>query len=147
MIIYKVYIIVATNKRKKPLSTDNLDQPIEHAQKVPHLSPKSCHSCTLWFRERRNWSVVVTELMLVSRPHANTSNPDVYWRKQPNRQNRLELCHRNPNILERMLNRIALSNSAVGKCASMQVTKQPEHGRTSTTKEQKWSSFQGSYDQ
>ena len=39
MIIYKVYIIVATNKRKKPLSTDNLDQPIEHAQKVATSLP------------------------------------------------------------------------------------------------------------
>ena len=34
-------------------------------------------------------------------------------------------------------NRIALSNSSAWKCAPMQVIKQPEHGRTSTTEEQK----------
>ena len=33
-----------------------------------------------------------------------------------------------------------------GKCTRMQVKKQPEHGRTSTTKEQKYSSFQTNYD-
>ena len=41
---------------------------------------------------------------------------------------------------------IALSNSTAGKCVPMQVIKQPEHGRTSTTKEQKGSSFQINYD-
>ena len=30
------------------------------------------------------------------RLHANTSSPDVYWRRWPNRQTHLELCHRNP---------------------------------------------------
>ena len=30
-----------------------------------------------------------------------------------------------------------VSNSTAGKCAPMQVIKQPEHGRTSTTEEQK----------
>ena len=39
----------------------------------------------------------------------------------------------------------AISNSTVGKCAPMQVIKQPEHGRTSASKEQKWSSFQTNY--
>ena len=34
-----------------------------------------------------------------------------------------------------------------GEVRTMQVIKQPEHGRTSTTKEQKWSSFQTNYDQ
>ena len=48
-----------------------------------------------------------------------------------------ELCHRNPDILERVLNWITLSNSTVGKCAPMQVIKQAEHGRTSITEEQK----------
>ena len=43
----------------------------------------------------------------------------------------------NPGILERVLNQIVLSNSTVGKCTPMQVIKQPEHGRTSTTEEQK----------
>ena len=33
-----------------------------------------------------------------------------------------------------------------GKCAPTQAIKQPEHGRTSTTEEQKWSSFQANYD-
>ena len=32
---------------------------------------------------------------------------------------------------------MALSNSTVGKCAPMQVIKQPDHGRTSTNEEQK----------
>ena len=31
--------------------------------------------------------------------------------------------------------------STAGKCRSMQVIKQPEHGRDLTTEEQKWSSF------
>ena len=47
-----------------------------------------------------------------------------------------KLCHRNPEILERVLNGIALSNATTGNCASMQVIKQPERGRTSTTEEQ-----------
>ena len=37
--------------------------------------------------------------------------------------------------------------STTVECAAMQVIKQPEHGRTSTTEEQKWSSFQTNYDQ
>ena len=48
----------------------------------------------------------------------------------------LELCHRNPEILERVLNEIVLSNSTPGNCRSMQVVKQPEHGKASTSKEQ-----------
>ena len=40
------------------------------------------------------------------------------------------------------VNMIALSNPTVGKCTTMEIMKQTEHGRTSTTKEQKWSSFQ-----
>ena len=58
----------------------------------------------------------------------------------PNKQTHLELCHRNSGVLQRILNPIMLSNSTVGKCAPMQVIKQPDHGRT--TEEQKWSSFQ-----
>ena len=38
-------------------------------------------------------------------------------------------------------------HSSAGKCAPRQVIKQPEHGGTSTTTEQKWSSFQTNYDQ
>ena len=45
--------------------------------------------------------------------------------------------HKNPDILGRVLSRIPLSNSTMGKCAHMQVIKQPEHGKNSTTKEQK----------
>ena len=45
-----------------------------------------------------------------------------------------------------MLNWIPLSISTVGKCAHMQVKKQPEHGEASTTKEQKCFSFQTNYD-
>ena len=37
-----------------------------------------------------------------------------------------------------MLNRIVLPISTVEKCAPMQVVKQPEHRRASTTEEQKW---------
>ena len=53
----------------------------------------------------------------------------------------LELCHKNLGILESMRNQIVLSNFTEGKCAPMQVIKHPEHGRTSTTEEQKLSSF------
>ena len=42
---------------------------------------------------------------------------------------------------EPSLNRILLSNSTAGKCAPMQVIKQPEHGKTLT----KWSYFQSNY--
>ena len=58
----------------------------------------------------------------------------------------LELYHRNPGILERVLNWVTLANSTAEKCAPMQVMKQPEHGRTSTSEEQKWPSFQANYD-
>ena len=60
---------------------------------------------------------------------------EMYWGKRPNRWAHLELCHRNHDILERVLNWIVLSNSTVGKCPLMQVIKQPEHGRTSIIKE------------
>ena len=65
----------------------------------------------------------------------NTSSPDIYWRKQLNQQAHLELGHRNPGILGRVLNQIALSNSTATKCAPMQVIKQQECGRTSTVEE------------
>ena len=45
-----------------------------------------------------------------------------------------------------MLNQITLSNSTAGKCAPMQVVKQPEQGKASTNEEQKCSSFQTNYD-
>ena len=47
--------------------------------------------------------------------------------------------------LSKGLNRIALSISTVEKCAPLQVVKQPEQGKASTTKEQKCSSFQTNY--
>ena len=50
------------------------------------------------------------------------------------------------DALEKVRNQIALSNSTAGKCTSMQVIKQPENGRISTIKEQKWSYFQTNYD-
>ena len=116
-------------------------------KKLPHLPPKSWNNFIWWFKKEPNWGIAkVMQVRLVLRLYANTSSPSIYWRKQLNQQAHLELCHRNPDILERMLNRIALSNSTAGKCAPMQVIKQPEHGRTSTTKEQKCSSFQTKYD-
>ena len=41
------------------------------------------------------------------------------------------------DILERVLNWIAFSNSTAGKCTPMLVIKQQEHETTSTTNEQK----------
>ena len=49
----------------------------------------------------------------------------------------LEQCHRNPDVLERVPNRIMLSNSTMRMCAPMQAVKQPKHERTSSTEEQK----------
>ena len=57
----------------------------------------------------------------------------------------MELWYRNPNTLERVLNQIALSTSIAGKCAPMQVVKQPEYGPALATKEQKCPSFQMNY--
>ena len=111
--------------------------------------PECCWGCVSMKIHPKNDHILtanVAALRLMSRLHANTLRPDVYWRKWPNQQAYLELCHWNPDILERVLNQIALSNSTVGKCVPMQVTKQTEHGRTSTTKKQKWSSFQMNYD-
>ena len=45
-----------------------------------------------------------------------------------------------------MLNRIALSILTVEKCTPMQLVKQPEQWKASTTEEQKCSSFQTNYD-
>ena len=104
--------------------------------KLPHLPPKSCHFSQC-FKESHNWSIAVTQFKSVSRLHVNASSPGIYGRKRPNQRVYLEPCHRNPDILERVLNWIALSNSTAGKSAPMQVIKQPEHWRTSTTKEQK----------
>ena len=69
---------------------------------------------------------------------------DIYWRKQPNWLAYLELSHRNPDVLERVLNQIVIQSTAK-KCTPMQIIKYLEHGRTSTTEEQKWSSFQTNY--
>ena len=96
------------------------------------IHPKSCCNFTHWFRESCSWSIVVTVKVGVE-----ATSPGVYQRKRPNWQAHLELCHRNPDILERVLNQIALSKLTLRKCAPVQVINRPEHGRTSTTKEQK----------
>ena len=87
-----------------------------------HLPPKSCCNFTLQFKVGSSWSIVITELKSVLKLHANTSSHNAYWRKRPNRRTHLELSHRNPDALERVLNWIALSNSTVGKNAPMQVS-------------------------
>ena len=69
--------------------------------------------------------------MLALQSLTNIEGNDQTWER-----GHLKLCHRNHDILERLLNRIVLSNSTAGKCALMQVMKQPEQGRTSTTEEQ-----------
>ena len=38
-------------------------------KKFLHLSPKSCGNFTQWFKEGHSWSIVVTQLRLVSRLH------------------------------------------------------------------------------
>ena len=73
----------------------------------------------------------VTQLRSVPKLHGNPLIHDLYWRKQPNWQAHLELCHMNPDILEQVLKQIPLSNSIAGKWAHMQVIKQTEHGRIS----------------
>ena len=45
-----------------------------------------------------------------------------------------------------MLNQILLSIWTVEDCAAMQIVKQQEHRKASTTKEEKCSSFQSNYD-
>ena len=70
-------------------------------------------------RREHCWSYIVsafenktTNLVVEGRVQledsSHTSISDVYWRKQLNRQAHLELCHRNPDILERVLNQITL---------------------------------------
>ena len=110
--------------------------PGENTAGVTQYLPLRIQTKTQWFREGCGWSIVVAQLRSVLRLHANTLIPDIYRRYRLNWQVHLELCHRNPDILERVLNRIAISNSTAGKCAPMQVIKQPEHERTSTTEEQ-----------
>ena len=87
----------------------------EYTQKLPLLLPKSWNNFTWWLKKGCNRGIAkVTQLRLVSRLHANTSSPGIYWRKLPNWQAHLELCYRNPDILERVLNQITLSNSTWG---------------------------------
>ena len=112
-------------------------------KKLLHLPPNSCLNFTQWFKEGHSWSISSHIVKAnVGATYANTSSSHVHWRKWPNWQAHLEFCHKNPDILERVLNWIELSNSTMGKYTPMQVMKQPKHGRTSTTEEQKWSSFQ-----
>ena len=54
-------------------------------KKLPHLPSRSWNNFSWWFKKGHNWGIVrVTQLRLVLRLHANTSCPDVYWRKRPN---------------------------------------------------------------
>ena len=73
-------------------------------KKFLHLAPKSCRNFTWWFKEGCNWSIAVIQLRSVLRLHANTLNPGVYLRKWLKRQAHVELCHKNPDILKRVLN-------------------------------------------
>ena len=47
-------------------------------------------------------SYIVTLILTLNKFHkqANKQILDVYWRKRPNRQAHLELCHKNPDILD-----------------------------------------------
>ena len=55
-----------------------------------------------------------------------------------NWQAHLKLCHRQSDSLK---NRVALFNSTAGKYTSMQVAREPEHGRASKAEGQKCLSF------
>ena len=74
--------------------------------------------------------------------YANTSSPGLYWKTRPNQQNRLELCHRYPDIPLR----------AEPDCIihlnyrEVRTVKQPEQKKSSTTDKLKCSSFQTNYD-
>ena len=117
----------------------------EYTQKVAAFSPKKLLQIYLVVKERCSCSIVATYLRLVSRLHANTSSL-TYSKKWLNLWAHLELCHSNPDILERVLNQFILSNSTARNWAPMQVIKLPEHLRTSATNDQKWSPFQTNYD-
>ena len=118
-----------------------VSDPQESAAGVMYLSmrihPRSCCVFAFWFKEGFGWRTVVTKLRLVSRLHGNTLSPDIYLRKPATRWVHLELCYRNPDILKKILNWIALSSATARKYTPMQDIKQPEHGRTSTTKDKK----------
>ena len=73
----------------------------------------------------------------VLRLHSNTSNPGVYWRNRPNQWAHLQLCHRNSDILEECWTGSRYPTQLQGGLHSCKFIKQPEHGRTSTTKDQK----------
>ena len=114
----------------------------KYTQKVAASSPWTLPQLYLVFRGRAQ---LEHSSHIVKMLHANTSSPDVDWRKQLNRRAHLKLSHVNPDILERVLYQIALSISTAGKWAPMN-KKQPEHGRTLTTEEQRRSSAQANYD-
>ena len=71
-----------------------------------------------------------SRIRMVLRLHPNTSIPDIYWRKRPNWQAHLELCHRNPDIQERDLNQIALCNSTVGELQQLRNKNDPPFRQT-----------------
>ena len=104
-------------------SAMNLLRSLQHI----HIPPAFCISFVIVFHEIEH--LKTQSLKLKSLPTA------VYSRKRTNWWANLKLCHRKSDTLEWVLNWIALSNSTAGKCASMQVIKQPEHRRASTTGE------------
>ena len=86
------------------------------------------HPKNLWYKEGHSWSIVVTQLKLVSMLHAYTSI--LTYIEENDQPADFKLCHRNPDIFGKGAepNRIIQLN-----CREVQVIKQPEHGRTSTT--------------
>ena len=90
-------------------------------------------------------SVLMSILMLVLKLHTNTSSPDVY---DENNQTARPIWNYVTGTLTswKGAKQNCIIQLNMGKCTPMQVIKQPEHERTSTTKEQKWSSFQMNYD-
>ena len=96
---------------------------------------KTCSNFTTQrFKEGHNWIIVITLSKLVSKVYANISSPDVYWRKRLKHWTHLELCQGSHDTLEQVLNQITSSDSTSWKCSSIEVVKQPEHGRASKQK-------------
>ena len=80
----------------------------EHIKKPSfenHLPTHGCFKFTWWLKEGRGLGIIISQLKLVSKLLAHTSNPGVYWKKQPKQQAQLELCNRNPETMEGVLNR------------------------------------------
>ena len=118
----------------------------EYTQKVATSSPKKLLQLYLVVQRRAQLEHRSHIVKLELRQHANTCKPWHILKVMNKPADHLKLCQRNTDIWERVLNQITLSTSTVEMYLPMQVIKQPENGRTSTTKEQKWSSFQTNYD-